>query len=81
MYQFTQFIGRITVISALIMAMDSLVFAQTQSSSSTDLTPLQQQLKSGNWKASDIETRRLIQQWIFPKGDVYAKPEVNQSCS
>ncbi|MBD2484536.1 GUN4 domain-containing protein [Planktothrix sp. FACHB-1365] len=78
MYKFNQFIAVIAVVSSLMMGMTSPVLAQTQSPSATDLTPLQQQLKSGNWKASDIETRRLIQQWIFPKGDVYAKPEVNQ---
>lgn len=71
------FIDGIAAFSVLMMGIHSPALSQTQSTSTTDTNPLQQQLKSGNLKAADIETRRLIQQWIFPKGDVYAKPDVN----
>jgi len=69
MYKFNGFIGGIAAFLALIISVTPPVFAQTQPSISKALTPLQQQLNSGNWKAADIETRRLIQQWIFPKGE------------
>lgn len=38
---------------------------------------LEQSLNTQNWKAADGETRRLIHQWIYPKGDLYAKPQFN----
>lgn len=72
MYKFNRFVGSIAAFSGLILTLTPA------SVSATDLNPLQQQLKSGNWQKANIETRRLIHQWVFPKGDVFAKPEVNQ---
>lgn len=72
MYKFNRFIPRITIFSILMLMITPA------STVATDLTPLKKQLQAGNWQAANRETRRLIHQWIFPKGDVFAQPEVNQ---
>lgn len=35
---------------------------------------LQDQLNAQNWQAADAETRRLLQPWIHPNGDIFAPP-------
>ena len=52
MHNLHPFIGVISTFSALMTGINSPAFSHTQSPSDPDITPLQQQLKSGNLKAA-----------------------------
>lgn len=41
---------------------------------SVDLTVLRQRLKAQDWRAADAETRRILETWVHPKGDVFGSP-------
>ncbi|HEY9734954.1 MAG TPA: GUN4 domain-containing protein [Trichocoleus sp.] len=39
-----------------------------------DLSTLQGHLDAQNWQAANAETRRILEIWVHPNGDVYAEP-------
>lgn len=45
--------------------------------SSQDYELLQNLLAAKNWHRADQETRRILQQWVHPKGDLYGTPQAN----
>lgn len=43
-------------------------------SAPVDFSTLRSQLRSQNWQAADAETRRILQTWVHPNGDVFSSP-------
>lgn len=93
MHYFHQLLGGVAAIATLSMSV-TVPAAQFQTPtivaggpSNTSVTPpeftkLQQLLATQNWQAADVETRRLVQQWVYPKGDLYAVAKVEAiSCT
>ena len=56
---------------AVAQAVPAPVVAQA---TSVDLTVLRQHLKAKDWRAADAETRRILEIWVHPKGDVFGSP-------
>lgn len=69
-------------VSALILNLNLTITPALAAPVNSPFKPLEQSLNTQNWKAADGETRRLIHQWVYPKGDLYAPPQINAiSCS
>jgi WD40 repeat protein len=46
-------------------------WAQTQA---VDLSQVRSHLSAQNWQAADEETRRILQRFVHPQGDIYGEP-------
>jgi hypothetical protein len=42
-----------------------------------DLSKLKARLQARDWQAADAETRRILETWVHPDGNIYATPVVN----
>lgn len=67
----------LTTITATLLTLTPINPAISNTSNNS-YPQLSQHLNLQNWKAADIETRKLIQQWTYPNGDLYAEPQFNK---
>ncbi|MBD2259444.1 GUN4 domain-containing protein [Pseudanabaena sp. FACHB-2040] len=70
----------VTSLSWLTAPQTQRAVAQTQpipslfQAPAADISTLQAQLKAQNWQAADAETRRILEVYVHPNGDLFSSP-------